>query len=361
MSRLNLLALPPDVDPRSIPATAASTSATNRSGCSPCAWRKIIGLLQLNDRREGRFTPELIAFCETLAQNIGFGLQRRLRPRRPCAKANGISIAPRWSGRSAVGDSTPAATFSTWSDETHRIFGVPKGTPLTYETFLAHRVHPDDRAYVDEQWTAGLRGEPYDIEHRIVADGQVKWVREKAYLEFDAGGTLLGGFGITQDITARKRAEEELVRHAKAAEAANVAKSQFLANMSHEMRTPMTAILGLTDLALDEELSPTVRDYLETVEELVGNAPRTVERHPRFLPHRGRQGGRSKSAGSISAAWCRRPSRSSPSAPQSRRWRCGPTSPTACPHDLVGDPLRLRQVLINLIGNAVKFTERGRS
>ena len=92
----------------------------------------------------------------------------------------------------------------TWSDENHRIFGVPKGTPLTYETFLGI-IHPDDRQYVDTQWKAGLRGEPYDIEHRIVVDGQVKWVREKAYLEFDEAGKLLGGFGITQDITERKR------------------------------------------------------------------------------------------------------------------------------------------------------------
>lgn len=97
----------------------------------------------------------------------------------------------------------------TWSRENYRIFGVPEGTPLTYEVFLG-TVHPDDRDYVDEQWKAGLRGEPYDIEHRIVVEGQVKWVREKAYLEFDDSGELLGGFGITQDITVRKQAELEL-------------------------------------------------------------------------------------------------------------------------------------------------------
>ncbi len=97
----------------------------------------------------------------------------------------------------------------TWSDENHRIFGVPKGTPMSYETFLAI-VHPDDRLYVETQWNAGLRGAPYDIEHRIVVDGQTKWVREKAYLEFDEEGKLLGGFGITQDITDRKRTEQIL-------------------------------------------------------------------------------------------------------------------------------------------------------
>ncbi len=97
----------------------------------------------------------------------------------------------------------------TWSDENHRIFGVPKGTAMTYESFL-ETVHPDDREYVDEQWRAGLRGDPYDVEHRIVVDGAVKWVREKAYLEFGSAGELLGGFGITQDVTERREAEERL-------------------------------------------------------------------------------------------------------------------------------------------------------
>lgn len=97
----------------------------------------------------------------------------------------------------------------TWSDETYRIFGVPKGTPMSYEAFL-EIVHPDDRQYVETKWQAALRSEPYDIEHRIAVGRKVKWVREKAYLEFDDEGKPLGGFGIAQDITDRKRIEEEL-------------------------------------------------------------------------------------------------------------------------------------------------------
>lgn len=93
----------------------------------------------------------------------------------------------------------------TWSEQNCRIFGAPPGAPQTYETFLA-AVHPADRAYVSERWTAALHGAPYDLEHRIISHGVVKWVREKADLEFDADGVLVGGFGITQDITDRKTA-----------------------------------------------------------------------------------------------------------------------------------------------------------
>lgn len=96
-----------------------------------------------------------------------------------------------------------------WSDETYRIFGIPKGTPLKYETFLA-AVHPEDRESVDGKWQAALRGEPYAVEHRIVTSEGVKWVREHAELEFDGRGELLGGFGAVQDISALKEAQEEL-------------------------------------------------------------------------------------------------------------------------------------------------------
>ncbi len=99
-----------------------------------------------------------------------------------------------------------------WSDENHRIFGLPKGRPMTYETFLA-TIHPKDRDYVDQKWQAALRGEPYDIEHRIIVADKVKWVRERAELEFDNKGNLLGGFGTTQDITDLKLIQQKLLEN----------------------------------------------------------------------------------------------------------------------------------------------------
>lgn len=96
-----------------------------------------------------------------------------------------------------------------WSDENYRIFGVVKGTPMSYEKFLSI-VHPDDRTFVDKAWRNALAGAPYNIEHRIVVGGETRWVNERAELEFDQQGNLLSGFGCTQDITDRKRSEAAL-------------------------------------------------------------------------------------------------------------------------------------------------------
>jgi PAS domain S-box-containing protein len=94
-----------------------------------------------------------------------------------------------------------------WSDETYRLFGIPEGIPLTYDTFLSS-VHPEDRQYVDQKWTAALSGEPYDIEHRIIVGNEVRWVHERAELEFDLQGMVKGGFGTVQDVTDKVKAEE---------------------------------------------------------------------------------------------------------------------------------------------------------
>ncbi len=99
----------------------------------------------------------------------------------------------------------------SWSDEVYRIFGVSKGTPLTYESFLGS-IHPADKESVEKAWTAAMRGARYDIEHRIVVSGALKWVRERAEVEFDRDGSPVKGIGTVQDITERKRAQEELLR-----------------------------------------------------------------------------------------------------------------------------------------------------
>jgi two-component system sensor kinase FixL len=121
-----------------------------------------------------------------------------------------------------------------WTDEVYRIFGVPLRSPMTYEKFL-EIVHPEDRTYVHKKWRAALHNEPYDIEHRIIVDDSVKWVREKAEVEFNEEGKAIRGIGTVQDITERKQAEEELIREKeKAANYLKIAGVMFVAINSKE-------------------------------------------------------------------------------------------------------------------------------
>jgi PAS domain S-box-containing protein len=98
------------------------------------------------------------------------------------------------------------------SDEAHRILGTTPGKRISFSEFVAI-VHPSDRAYIEERWHAAVtRGEPYEVEYRLCVAGRIKCVRAKADLEFDDAGRLVSAIGIAQDITERKRLEDELRR-----------------------------------------------------------------------------------------------------------------------------------------------------
>ena len=141
---------------------------------------------------------------------------------------------------------------------------------MTYERFLA-AVHPDDREHVERSWQAALRGEPYDLEHRIVVGDEVKWVREVAHLELGPDGALRGGFGIVQDITDRKRMEQALAD-------ANRRKDEFLAVLSHELRNPLAPVRSsLYVLARTEPGGEQARRMLAIIDRQVSHLTRLVD------------------------------------------------------------------------------------
>jgi PAS domain S-box-containing protein len=262
-------------------------------------------------------------------------------------------------GRGGAWDWDLVSGKAWWSPEMYELWDIERDTPMDLENSLAV-VDPRDREGLTRAIADAIeRHVPLKHEYRIhTATRGERWMAVLGHIHYDSTGRAVRSLGITMDVTERKLAEEASARAKIKAEAANKAKSQFLANMSHEIRTPMTAILGYTELLMQSSIPEEDRQYLEVVHR---NAQSLLQLINDILDL----------------------SKIEADKVHLQRVRCSPhevveevlslmrvradekhlsleaTYQHLLPAAVSTDPERLRQILVNLVGNAIKFTQQG--
>ena len=278
----------------------------------------------------------------------------------------------------------------SWSDQVYRIFGIrPQEIKPNYKDFLGF-VHPDDREKVDNAYKESLtenRSE-YEVEHRIIRkdNGEIRYVLEKCEHIKNKSGKIIRSIGMIHDITERKTAEEKLKeaneelmqsneelrqtneelytatnyanKMAENAEIANKAKSEFLANMSHEIRTPLNGVIGFTELLMNTKLTATQKTYIEKAHASAGLLMDVINDILDFSKIE---------AGKLELDEVKTDiidliettSDVVKHSVDKKDVELLLNIHNNVPRFLYVDPVRIRQVLVNLLGNAVKFTEKG--
>jgi len=240
------------------------------------------------------------------------------------------------------------------------LWGIVPGELGSGNDAFLERAHPEDLPGIAAELNLCIATQrPFASEFRVIwPDGSVHWLLLRGDFAFDDGGHPLQLRGVAMEITERKQHEELLLEAAKKAQDANRSKSEFFANVSHEIRTPLTAIIGMTYLAMRANPNPPLERYLKKIgnaaQSLLGitndildfskiEAGKLELEHIPFLLDDVING--------VSDIVAQRA--------EQKGLALVFSVARETPRYLVGDPLRLGQILVNLINNAVKFTEKG--
>jgi PAS domain S-box-containing protein len=190
-------------------------------------------------------------------------------------------------------------------------------------------------------------------------DGKVAWIRAIGIVERDDNGKPRFMYGVSQDVTEIKQAEQAMLRARQIAEDATKAKSDFLANMSHEIRTPMNAVLGMTHLALKTQLTPKQKDYLDKIHFSATSLLGIINDILDFSKIEAGKLAMESIPFNLDTVLENLATLVTVKAQEKEGLEVLFSTAPNVPRALVGDPLRLGQVLINLANNSVKFTDHG--
>jgi len=254
----------------------------------------------------------------------------------------------------------PVTDHVSWSVELYRI--ARRDPTLPPPTYAEHACLYTAESFDLLQRTVSRtlqNGEPYELELEMIGgDGVHRWILSRGRASFDSAGKVVKLHGTAQDITERRQQNEDLRMAHTQAMLATRAKRDFLANMSHEIRTPMNGVLGMAELVLGTSLDDRQRDYVETIRSS-GEALLTIIND--VLDFAKIEAGKLKIEDVDFDLRTLMEEVAGLLGPGSRKkgvslnCRIDPGIPSS----LRGDVIRIRQILINLAGNAVKFTDRG--
>jgi signal transduction histidine kinase/CheY-like chemotaxis protein len=248
-----------------------------------------------------------------------------------------------------------------WSNETFRIVELEyMSADILYKAYRK-TFHPDDVSRFDDSMSTAIKkNEGFAVEHRLIGPGgSIKYIHCIGEIVKNNKAVTIGLKGTIQDVTERKVVEDKLKKAKEYAEVANNAKSLFLANMSHEIRTPLNGILGLTEIMLGEEVNEEHRKYLEIIGSSGKNLTQLINDILDFSKIESGKLDLENIIFNFNEVISANINRYAFLAKQ-KGLTLSYHIHESIPRDVIGDPNRISQILTNLIGNAIKFTEKGK-